>query len=64
MAVSVGACSTSSEIDPRVQDMIDTLRSNGDCVSLQFQFDRYADLGDADVMTVIDKALRSAGCYG
>jgi len=44
--------------------MIDTLRSNGDCVSLQFQFDRYADLGDADVMTVIDKALRSAGCYG
>ena len=53
-----------SDIDPRVQEMIDTLETNRDCESLQFQFDRYDDLGDADTMEAIDAALSDAGCYG
>ena len=66
LAVTVAACSSTGggNLKPAVQDMIDTLESNRDCSSLQFQFDRYDDLGGkADELKAIDGALRRAGCY-
>lgn len=68
LAVVIGAalvgCATEPDVDPRIQDMIDTLEENGDCTSLQAQFDRFADMfGRADELEAIDRALRSAGCY-
>ncbi len=59
-AVSSRSGSDGDDLHPSYRDAIDGLRRDGDCVTLQFWFDR-AD--EVDELTYIDDALKRAGCY-
>lgn len=58
-----GASVNGDQYAPEVKERIDSAVDAADCDALQQEFDTADGHGDADLMTYIDDAMESAGCY-